>query len=94
MTQITFFAPSLVRRSPAATPASFSSWPKYSWTPIALQLSKPELKATTGMPLASAALTAGAIASGLASVNAMPLTPLSMAVWTRLAWFGASGSLE
>ncbi len=61
---------------------------------MAFQLSKPELKATTGMFLAIAALTAGAIASGLASVRAMPLTPLSIAVCTRLAWFGASGSLE
>ena len=89
-----FLAPSFCRRSPAATPASFSSWPKYSCTPIAFQLSKPELKATTGMFLALAALTAGAMASGLASVRAIPLTPLSIAVCTRLAWFGASGSLE
>src|SRR3954454_12515749 len=34
------------------------------------------------------------MASGLASVTAMPFTPLSTAVCTRLAWFGASGSLE
>src|SRR4051794_21955931 len=46
------------------------------------------------MPLASAAFTAACIASGLAKVTAMPLTPLSTAVWTRLAWLGASGSLE
>jgi hypothetical protein len=94
MTQTIFFAPSVCRRSPAAMPASFSSWPKYSCTPIVFQLSKPELNATTGMPLASAAFTAGVIASGLANVSAIPSTPLSIAVCTRFAWFGASGSLE
>ena len=80
-----FWAPSWFNRSPAATPASFSSWPKYSWMPIALKLSKPELNATTGIPASRAALTAGAIASGLANVNAIPLTLLSIALCTRLA---------
>src|SRR4051795_11632056 len=62
--------------------------------PMGCQASTPALNATTGMPLASAACTAARIASGLANVTAMPLTPLSTAVWTRLAWLGASGSLE
>ena len=53
ITQMIFLAPSFCRRSPAAMPASFSSWPKYSCTPIAFQLSKPELKATTGMFLSA-----------------------------------------
>ena len=47
-----------------------------------------------GNALVQRGLDRGAIASGLASVRAMPLTPLSIAVWTRFAWFGASGSLE
>ncbi|SEE84495.1 hypothetical protein SAMN04490220_8675 [Rhodococcus jostii] len=61
---------------------------------LAWYWSKPELKATTGVPASTAARTAGAIASGFARVTAMPSTRLSMALWTRLAWFGDSGSEE
>ena len=85
-------APSLVSRSPAAWPATFSSWPKKLVTPMAFHASLPALRATTGILASVAALTLPAMASGLARVTAMPSTFLSTACLTRLAWLAPSGS--
>ncbi len=94
ITQTACLAPCWLRRSPKAWPAMFSSWPKYSSMPSSFQLSRPELKPTTGMPAALALATTAFMASGLAAVRAMPSTFWSMAFCTRLAWFPATGSLE
>ncbi len=59
----------LVAHGPAAR---LSSWPKYSRTPSERQASIPELRPTTGMPAALASPIGPFMASGLASVSAMP----------------------
>src|ERR671932_865035 len=93
-THSTCLRPSWLRRWPAIWPARFSSWPKYIMAPTCCQLSRPELKATTGILALLAFCTAPASASGLDRVMAMPLTLLSMAFWTRVDCLAASGSLE
>ncbi len=57
------------------------------------QLFTPELRPTTGMPAFSAFATTSFMASGLASVTAMPSTFWSIAFWTRVAWSAALGLL-
>ena len=54
----------------------------------------PELKATTGIFAAVAALTAPVRASGVASVVAMPSTLESIAFWISVACLPGSGSAE
>src|SRR5207244_1163072 len=75
-------------------PARFSSWPKYIIAPVCCQASRPELNATTGIFAVLAFLTAPASASGFERVMAIPLTLLSIAFWTSVDCFAASGSLE
>ena len=94
MTQSTFLPPAAAIRLPVASPARFSSEPKYICAPTCLYWSMPELKATTGMSASLADFTAPARASGVASVVAMPSTLESTAFWMSVACLPGSGSLE
>src|SRR3954454_7816183 len=74
MMQSTFLAPSAFRRSPAALPATDSSWPTCVIAPSALDWSWPEFSVMIGMPADLALASEPLIASAFGTDTARPPT--------------------
>src|SRR3954466_2320077 len=74
MTQSTFLAPSAFSRTPAALPATDSSWPTCVIAPSFWESSWPEFSVMIGMPAALALASEPLIASALGTDTARPST--------------------